>query len=71
MLLSTGFFLQADIVLRGYRGWNTRRALEVLENIFPKVCESQRVLVDRETANRVRMRDQFAEEFSFRKDLLI
>lgn len=30
-------FMQADIVLRGYRGWNTRRALDALDKIFPKV----------------------------------
>lgn len=37
--------LQADIVLRGYRGWNTRRALEVLDNFFPKDAENQPELV--------------------------
>lgn len=29
--------VQADFLLRGYSGWNTRRALEVLHEIFPKV----------------------------------
>jgi len=28
---------QADIINRGYAGWNTRRALQVLEKVFPKV----------------------------------
>jgi hypothetical protein len=42
---------------------NTRRALKALENIFPKVHESQRVLVDGGTTTRLRMRDQFAEVF--------
>ncbi|XP_054785201.1 GDSL esterase/lipase WDL1-like [Prosopis cineraria] len=27
---------RADIVLRGYSGWNSRRALEVLSQVFPK-----------------------------------
>ncbi|KAK4268607.1 hypothetical protein QN277_025232 [Acacia crassicarpa] len=27
---------RADIVLRGYCGWNSRRALEVLSQVFPK-----------------------------------
>ncbi|XP_024383653.1 GDSL esterase/lipase CPRD49 isoform X4 [Physcomitrium patens] len=36
---------KADIVLRGYRGWNTRRALEVLDNFFPKDAENQPELV--------------------------
>jgi hypothetical protein len=30
-------WLQADILLRGYSGWNTRRAVEALDTIFPKV----------------------------------
>ncbi len=30
-------WLQADILLRGYSGWNTRRAIEALDTIFPKV----------------------------------
>ncbi|MCL7039837.1 hypothetical protein MKW94_009649 [Papaver nudicaule] len=28
---------KADIVLRGYNGWNSRRALEVVHQVFPKV----------------------------------
>jgi hypothetical protein len=28
---------QADIVMRGYGGWNSRNALQVLDQIFPKV----------------------------------
>ncbi|KAL4189096.1 hypothetical protein AMTRI_Chr08g163800 [Amborella trichopoda] len=27
---------KADILVRGYSGWNTRRALEVIEKLFPK-----------------------------------
>ncbi|KAI3939083.1 hypothetical protein MKX01_001951 [Papaver californicum] len=27
---------KADIVLRGYNGWNSRRALEVVNQVFPK-----------------------------------
>jgi hypothetical protein len=29
--------MQADIILRGYIGWNTRRALQVMDKVFPKV----------------------------------
>lgn len=29
--------IQADIVLRGYYGWNSRRAIQVLDRVFPKV----------------------------------
>lgn len=36
---------KADIVLRGYRGWNTRRALGALDKIFPKDAEVQPELV--------------------------
>lgn len=36
---------KADIVLRGYRGWNTRRALEAVDKIFPKDAEDQPELV--------------------------
>ncbi|XP_020526737.1 GDSL esterase/lipase At2g38180-like [Amborella trichopoda] len=28
--------VEADILVRGYSGWNTRRALEVIEKLFPK-----------------------------------
>ncbi|KAL2337066.1 hypothetical protein Fmac_011512 [Flemingia macrophylla] len=31
----------ADIVLRGYSGWNSRRALQVLDDIFPKNATEQ------------------------------
>ncbi|KAF8110665.1 hypothetical protein N665_0081s0094 [Sinapis alba] len=27
----------ADIILRGYAGWNSRLALKVLDQVFPKV----------------------------------
>ncbi|KAJ0538545.1 putative SGNH hydrolase-type esterase domain, SGNH hydrolase superfamily [Helianthus annuus] len=35
----------ADIVLRGYNGWNTRRGVEVLDQIFPKDAASQPSLI--------------------------
>ena len=25
-------------MLRGFRGWNTRRAIEEMKKIFPEVC---------------------------------
>lgn len=35
------FRAQADVLLRGYAGWNSRRALQVLEQVFPKVYVHQ------------------------------
>lgn len=29
--------VKADIILRGYYGWNSTRALEVVDKVFPKV----------------------------------
>ncbi|XP_041000549.1 GDSL esterase/lipase CPRD49-like [Juglans microcarpa x Juglans regia] len=36
---------KADIVLRGYFGWNSRRALQVLDQVFPKDAALQPSLV--------------------------
>ncbi|XP_057984254.1 GDSL esterase/lipase WDL1-like isoform X2 [Malania oleifera] len=36
---------KADILLRGYAGWNSRRALEVLDQVFPKDAAVQPSLV--------------------------
>ncbi|KAG6420640.1 hypothetical protein SASPL_117175 [Salvia splendens] len=36
---------KADIVLRGYSGWNSRRAVQVLDLVFPKEAEVQPSLV--------------------------
>ncbi|XP_030518803.1 GDSL esterase/lipase CPRD49-like isoform X2 [Rhodamnia argentea] len=36
---------KADIILRGYSRWNSRRALEVLEKVFPKDAATQPSLV--------------------------
>ncbi|KAJ1396167.1 SGNH hydrolase-type esterase domain [Sesbania bispinosa] len=36
---------KADIILRGYSGWNSRRALQVLDKIFPKDAAVQPSLV--------------------------
>ncbi|KAL8154332.1 hypothetical protein V2J09_012092 [Rumex salicifolius] len=35
-LLSDIYSRKADILLRGYAGWNSRRALQVLHEVFPK-----------------------------------
>ncbi|XP_059667989.1 GDSL esterase/lipase WDL1-like isoform X2 [Cornus florida] len=37
--------MSTDIILRGYSGWNSRRALEVLDKIFPKDASVQPDLV--------------------------
>lgn len=36
---------KADIILRGYYGWNSRRAVEVLDQVFPKDADNQPSLV--------------------------
>ncbi|KAI8540099.1 hypothetical protein RHMOL_Rhmol09G0235700 [Rhododendron molle] len=40
-ILADVYSRKADIVLRGYYGWNSRRALQVLDEVFPKVTPSQ------------------------------
>ncbi|XP_020218664.1 GDSL esterase/lipase CPRD49 [Cajanus cajan] len=44
-ILSHLYSRKADIVLRGYSGWNSRRALQVLDEIFPKNATEQPSLV--------------------------
>ncbi|XP_049402427.1 GDSL esterase/lipase CPRD49-like isoform X2 [Solanum stenotomum] len=45
-ILTDLYSCKADIVLRGYGGWNTRPALQVLDQIFPKsLSEKTRILV--------------------------
>ncbi|KAL4381642.1 hypothetical protein HN51_005224 [Arachis hypogaea] len=44
-ILSHLYARQADIVLRGYAGWNSRRALQVLDQVFPKNATKQPSLV--------------------------
>ena len=40
-LILLAILLQADILLRGYYGWNSPRAIEVLDHVFPKVLVSK------------------------------
>ncbi|GMI84908.1 hypothetical protein like AT3G11210 [Hibiscus trionum] len=35
-ILADVYARKADILLRGYHGWNSRRALEALDRVFPK-----------------------------------
>ncbi|CAH9103363.1 unnamed protein product [Cuscuta europaea] len=44
-ILSDIYARKADIVLRGYCGWNSRCALEVLDKVFPKNADEQPSLV--------------------------
>ncbi|GAU27448.1 hypothetical protein TSUD_161340 [Trifolium subterraneum] len=44
-ILSHLYSRKADIVLRGYSGWNTRRAVQVLDTIFPKNATEQPSLI--------------------------
>lgn len=44
-MLSDIYSRKADIVLRGYAGWNSRRAVQVLEEVFPKDDKMQPSLV--------------------------
>uniref|UniRef100_A0A2N9I8C8 SGNH hydrolase-type esterase domain-containing protein n=1 Tax=Fagus sylvatica TaxID=28930 RepID=A0A2N9I8C8_FAGSY len=44
-ILADLYARKADIILRGYSGWNSRRALQVLDQIFPKDAPIQPSLV--------------------------
>ncbi|WCJ19861.1 SGNH hydrolase-type esterase superfamily protein [Euphorbia peplus] len=44
-ILSDIYARKADVLLRGYYGWNSRRAVEVLDQIFPKDDVAQPDLV--------------------------
>ncbi|XWS59961.1 hypothetical protein CRYUN_Cryun08bG0167200 [Craigia yunnanensis] len=44
-ILADIYARKADIVLRGYSGWNSRRALKVLAQVFPKDAVVQPSLV--------------------------
>ncbi|KAJ7959655.1 GDSL esterase/lipase CPRD49 [Quillaja saponaria] len=44
-ILADIYARKADILLRGYYGWNSRRALEVLNQVFPKDADKQPSLV--------------------------
>lgn len=43
--LSDIYARKADILLRGYTGWNSRRALQVVSQVFPKDAAAQPDLV--------------------------
>ncbi|KAJ4704443.1 GDSL esterase/lipase CPRD49-like [Melia azedarach] len=44
-ILADLYARKADILLRGYSGWNSRRALQVLDQVFPKDAAVQPSLV--------------------------
>ncbi|XP_047339821.1 GDSL esterase/lipase CPRD49-like [Impatiens glandulifera] len=44
-ILADVYTRTADIVLRGYSGWNSRRAIQVLDQVFPKDDTTQPCLV--------------------------
>ncbi|KAL7253406.1 hypothetical protein ACSBR1_007859 [Camellia fascicularis] len=44
-ILADIYARKADILLRGYYGWNSRRAIQVLDKIFPKDAATQPSLV--------------------------
>ncbi|KAL4323315.1 hypothetical protein GQ457_11G009500 [Hibiscus cannabinus] len=44
-ILADVYARKADILLRGYYGWNSRRALEVLDRVFPKDDSNQPSLI--------------------------
>ncbi|GAB4831941.1 GDSL esterase/lipase wdl1 [Ancistrocladus abbreviatus] len=44
-ILADVYARKADIVLRGYSGWNSRHALQVLDQVFPKDAATQPSLV--------------------------
>ncbi|KAI5670500.1 hypothetical protein M9H77_10864 [Catharanthus roseus] len=44
-ILADVYARKADILLRGYYGWNSRRAVQVLDQVFPKDAANQPDLV--------------------------
>ncbi|CAH9113134.1 unnamed protein product [Cuscuta europaea] len=44
-ILADVYARKADILLRGYYGWNSRRAIQVLDQVFPKDAAVQPTLV--------------------------
>lgn len=44
-LLAHIYARKADIILRGYSGWNSRRAVQILDQVFPKDAAKQPSLV--------------------------
>lgn len=44
-ILSDIYARKADILLRGYFGWNSRRAVQVLDKVFPKDAACQPALI--------------------------
>ncbi|XP_057489545.1 GDSL esterase/lipase CPRD49 [Actinidia eriantha] len=44
-ILADVYSRKADILVRGYYGWNSRRALQVLDDVFPKDAASHPSLV--------------------------
>ncbi|XP_076931151.1 GDSL esterase/lipase CPRD49-like isoform X1 [Bidens hawaiensis] len=44
-ILADVYARKADIVLRGYYGWNSRRAVKVLDQVFPKDGKCQPSLI--------------------------
>nr|GLL40321.1 GDSL esterase/lipase CPRD49 isoform X2 [Ipomoea trifida] len=44
-ILADVYARKADIVLRGYYGWNSRRAVQILDKVFPKDAAVQPELV--------------------------
>ncbi|CAN0863198.1 GDSL esterase/lipase CPRD49 [Linum grandiflorum] len=44
-ILSHIYARKADIILRGYSGWNSRRALQILDQVFPKDAQVQPALI--------------------------
>nr|GLL36893.1 GDSL esterase/lipase CPRD49-like [Ipomoea trifida] len=44
-LLADIYSRKADVVLRGYSGWNSRCALQILDQVFPKNADVQPSLV--------------------------
>ncbi|KAJ0046235.1 hypothetical protein Pint_06494 [Pistacia integerrima] len=44
-ILADVYSRKADIILRGYYGWNSRRAVDVLDQVFPKDDATQPSLV--------------------------
>ncbi|XP_048430597.1 GDSL esterase/lipase CPRD49 isoform X3 [Pyrus x bretschneideri] len=60
---------KADVLLRGYAGWNSRRALQVLEQVFPKsLSEKTRVIfLTAPPVNEEQIRENLSDQTSPQK----
>ncbi|XP_057979103.1 GDSL esterase/lipase WDL1 isoform X2 [Malania oleifera] len=65
-ILSDIYARKADILLRGYYGWNSRRAIQVLDKVFPKsLSDTTRIIfLSCPPVNEAKVRENTSSIFS-------